>query len=614
MSGQKAAALIPAVGWLRSYRSADLRPDLTAGLTVGAMLVPQGMAYAQLAGLPPEIGLYSVTLPLLVYALLGTSRQLAVGPVAVVSLLTASALAPIAAEGTSQYLAAAALLAIMVGVANLALGVARMGWITNLLSHPVLVGFTAAAAIIIGTSQAKHVLGVSIPRTESFTETVVELVRALGDVHLLSLVIGVGSIVALLLFKRWKGTFPAALAVVVVGIALSLGAGLADRGVRVVGDVPGGLPGFAMPSISGSLIGQLIPIALTITLVGYMESIAVAKVYARKNRYEVVPNQELVALGASNVAAGMIGGQPVTGGFSRTAVNAAAGSRTPLSSVVSAGLIVLVLLFLTGVFTDLPQAVLGAVVIVAVIGLFDIAEMRHIVQVKRSDAGVMVATFAATLGLGVEIGIAVGIVASLLVVGARMMNPHSAEVGRLPGSEAYRNIERFPEAERFPGIGLLRIDVALSFTNVTFLKRRLAELEGAHPEGLHHIVLDGAGINDLDASAESALADLVTEYDDRGIAIHLANVKGPVRDVLVRSGLWERLDGRVHPSVHMAVCAITGTGTVDLIGLDERFTVACSAPTEAVPAAHDLASAPGPDLAAATDLPRPAPTQESMSS
>ena len=577
--------MLPATGWLRDYRRVDLRPDLAAGLTVGAMLVPQGMAYAQLAGLPPEIGLYSVTLPLFVYALLGTSRQLAVGPVAVVSLLTAAALAPIAAEGTAEYLGAAALLALMVGAFTLVLGVARMGWVTNLLSHPVLVGFTAAAALIIGASQVKHVLGVQIPRTESFSTTVIELARSLGDVRGLTLLIGLVTIVALLLMKRWKGTFPAALAVVVVGVVVSVVAGLAERGVGVVGEVPGGLPGFALPSISSSLVGRLVPIALTITLVGYMESIAVAKVYARKNRYEVEPNRELVALGASNVAAGVIGGQPVTGGFSRTAVNAAAGARTPLASMVSAGLIALVLLFLTGLFTELPQAVLGAVVIVAVIGLFDVTEMRHITRVKGSDAAVMAITFVATLGLGVELGIAVGVLASLIVMGARVMNPHSAEVGRLPGSEAYRNIERFPEAERIPGIGILRIDVALNFANVTFLKKRLAELDRTHPEGLCHIVLDGAGINDLDASAESALSDLVADHERRGITIHLANVKGPVRDVMVRSGLWMRLTDRVHPSVHLAVTAICEVGGCERgpqgevirpachrIGLDERVT------------------------------------------
>ncbi|MEX2627309.1 MAG: sulfate permease, partial [Ilumatobacteraceae bacterium] len=557
MSGQRIPMPLP--GWLRGYRRDDLRPDLTAGLTVGAMLVPQGMAYAQLAGLPPQVGLYSVTLPLLAYALIGSSRQLAVGPVAVVSLLTASALAPIAAAGTAEYVAAAALLALMVGAVHLILGVARMGWLTNLLSHPVLVGFTAAAAIIIGTSQAKHVLGVQIPRTESFGATVVELARSLGDVSWPTLALGTVTIGVLLALKRRHGTFPAALLVVVAGIVVSASAGLAERDVAVVGEVPGGLPGFALGSIDGSLVGRLVPVALTITLVGYMESIAVAKVYARRNRAEIEPNRELVALGASNVASGVIGGQPVTGGFSRTAVNAAAGARTPLASIVSAGLIVVVLLLLTGLFTELPQAVLGAVVIVAVIGLFDVHEMRHVLMVKRSDGAVMATTFAATLGLGVELGVVAGVVAALVVVGARVVNPHSAEVGRLPGSEAYRNVERFPDAERIPGVGIVRIDVSLNYANASFLKRRLAQLVHDHPEGLRHVVIDGAGINDVDASAEATLAELVTEYDERGIEIHLANVKGPVRDVLVRSGLWARLHARVHPSVHLAVGAITGT-------------------------------------------------------
>lgn len=559
MSIERLGRYAPAWSWGRRYQRDDLRGDLSAGLTVGAMLIPQGMAYAQLAGLPPEVGLYSVTLPLLAYAIFGTSRQLAVGPVAVVSLLTASALAPIAEQGTREYLQAAALLALMVGVANIALGVARMGWVTNLLSHPVLVGYTAGAALIIGASQVKHVLGVRIPRTEQFTETIVELARAAVDIDPLTVLIGAVALVALVLVKRWKRTFPGALAVVVVGVGVSVAFDLAGRGVAVVGDIPGGLPGFVLPSTSGTLLGQLIPAALTITLVGYAESFAVAKVYARRNRYEVDPNQELVGLGAANVAAGVFSGQPVTGGFSRTAVNATAGARTPLASIVSATVIVLVLLFVTGLFTELPQAVLGAIVIAAVSSLFDVKEMRHIAKVKRADLATMAVAFVATLALGVELGIAVAVVASLAIVVAGIMNPHSAELGRLPespsGEPVYRNITRFPEAVRLPGIAVLRIDVSLNFANVAFLKRRLAQLDVDHPEGLHAIVLDGAGVNELDASAEAALADLVTDAEARGVRVHLAQMKGPVRDVLIRSGLWDRLGERVHLTVHEAVLA-----------------------------------------------------------
>jgi sulfate permease, SulP family len=568
--------VLPIAGWGRTYRRSDLGPDLTAGLTVGAMLVPQGMAYAQLAGLPPEIGLYSVTLPLLVYALFGTSRQLAVGPVAVVSLITASALAPVAEQGTDEYLKAAALLALMVGVINIGLGVIRMGWVTNLLSHSVLVGYTAAAAIIIGTSQVKHVLGVKIPRTEEWLETIEELVRAIDGTRALTLAIGVVSLIALVLLKRWKKTFPGALAVVLAGVGASVLFDLSERDVAVVGDIPGGLPGLGLPDFGDGLLGTLIPAALIITVVGYAESIAVAKTYARRNRYEVDSNQELIALGAANVAAGVFSGQPVTGGFSRTAVNASAGARTPLASVVSAALIVVVLLVATGLFTELPQAVLGAIVIAAVSSLVDTHEMRHIMKVKRSDTLTMAVAFVATLILGVELGLGVAVVASIAVVVTRLMNPHSAEVGQLPGTETYRNLDRFPEAVRLAEVGVLRIDVSLNFANANFLKQRLRRLDTDHPEGLRAIVLDGSGINDLDASAEATLSDLITEYDERGITVHLANMKGPVRDVMIRSGLWTRLGpDRLHPSVHAAVAAVTDPTPSPRVdsrtsGVDER--------------------------------------------
>lgn len=568
--------VLPITGWARNYRRDHLGPDLTAGLTVGAMLVPQGMAYAQLAGLPPEIGLYSVTLPLIVYALFGTSRQLAVGPVAVVSLITATALSEVAEQGSAAYLQAAALLALLVGVIHVVLGAIRMGWVTNLLSHSVLVGYTAAAAIIIGTSQVKHVLGVKIPRTEEWLKTVEELVRAIDGTHALTLGIGVASLVTLVLLKRWKRTFPGALAVVLVGVGGSVAFDLSERDVAVVGDIPGGLPGLGLPDFGDGLLGTLLPAALIITIVGYAESIAVAKTYARRNRYEVDSNQELVALGAANLAAGVFSGQPVTGGFSRTAVNASAGARTPLASIISAALIVIVLLVATGLFTELPQAVLGAIVIAAVSSLVDTHEMRHITKVKRSDTLTMVIAFAATLILGVELGLGVAVVASIAVVVFRIMNPHSAELGQLPGTETYRNLERFPEAERRPHVGILRIDVSLNFANANFLKQRLRRLETDHPEGLQAIVLDGEGVNDLDASAEATLSDLLTEYDERGIAVHLASMKGPVRDVLIRSGLWTRLGpSRVHPSVHAAVTAAMSPdalvdGDVRTRGVDER--------------------------------------------
>ena len=564
--------VLPIAGWLCTYRRADLRGDLFAGLTAGAMLVPQGMVYAQLAGLPPEVGLYAATVPLLAYAVFGTSRQLSVGPVAVISLLTATALAPLAAGEAAAYAAAAAVLALLVGVISIVLGLARMGWVTNLLSHSVLVGFTAASAVIIAAGQLKHIVGVRLPRVEGFIETVDALAREIASTDPLTAVIGLASLIVLVSLKRWRRTFPSALAVAIIAIVISKLFDLADHGVAVVGKVPGGLPPLRLPDLSGGLIGDLAAPAFTIAVIGYVESVAVAKVYARKNRYEIDPNQELIALGAANVTAAVFSGQPVTGGFSRTAVNADAGARTALASIVTAGFIGVVLLFLTGWFTQLPQAVLGAIVITAVVGLIDTAEMRHIALVKRSDAVSVMIAFVATIVFGVELGIAIAVSAGLIMLIIRVMNPHSAELGRVPGSDTYRNLERFPEGEPTVGVAVLRIDVSLNFANVSFLKRRMRQLCDTHPEGLRDIVIDGSGINDLDASAEAALADLVDEFDDLGITLHLAGMKGPVRDVLIRSGLWARLGTRVHPSVHLALTAITGEAHPEhrFVGLDER--------------------------------------------
>jgi len=329
-------SLMPILDWAPRYQRDDLGSDIIAGLTVGAMLVPQAMAYALLAGLPPEVGLYAATIPVIIYAVFGTSRQLAVGPVAIVSLLTASALAPLVEEGTAGYLGAAALLALMVGIVHIVLGLGRLGFLVNFLSHSVLVGFTAAAAIIIGFSQVKHIFGISTERQDHFYETVVEFFENVADLNTTTLALGLTALAGLFTLKRFAPKVPAALVVVVASILAVELFDLESRGVKVVGDIPDSLPTFALPDFSGSLVGNLASTALVITLVGFMESIAVAKVYARRHRYDVDANSELVGLGAANVASGLFGGYPVTGGFSRTAVNDSAGSRTPLASIITA--------------------------------------------------------------------------------------------------------------------------------------------------------------------------------------------------------------------------------------------------------------------------------------
>jgi len=560
--------VLPITNWLGNYQRPDLRSDLAAGLTIAAMLIPQGMAYALLAGLPPEIGLYASTLPVLAYAIFGTSRQLAVGPVAIVSLLTASALSPLYEQGTAGYVSAAALLAIMVGLVHLVLGVGRLGFIVNFLSHSVLVGFTAAAAIIIGFSQVKHILGVSIDRKDHFYETVIDVAKALGDTHGVTLALGAGSIAALLGIKRIAPRIPGALIIVIATTAIAAGANLADDGVSTVGSIPDSLPAFGLPDINGGLVGELVVTALVITMVGFMESIAVAKVYARRHRYEVEPNQELVALGMANVTSGVFGGYPVTGGFSRTAVNDTAGARTPLASIITALLVLVSIAFFTPLFTNLPKAALGAIIIVAVINLIDIAEMRHIATVKRSDTVGMGVAFVGTLAVGIELGILIAVVASMLVVFARMSRPHTAVLGRIPDTTSYRNIIRFPEAVQAAGVRVIRIDAALSFVNSQYVKRLL--LAEADPsDGRRRVVLDCSGINDIDATGAETLSEIITEFAESPVELHLCDVKGPVRDVLHRSGLWDELGGRIHATPHQAV---DGESAVDprSSGIDER--------------------------------------------
>lgn len=568
MSPLSLRRVLPITDWLGNYQRPDLRSDLAAGLTIAAMLIPQGMAYALLAGLPPEIGLYASTLPVLAYAIFGTSRQLAVGPVAIVSLLTASALSPLYEQGTAGYISAAALLAIMVGLVHLMLGLGRLGFIVNFLSHSVLVGFTAAAAIIIGFSQVKHILGVSIDRNDHFYETVIDVSKALGDIHGVTLALGAGSIAALLGIKRIAPRIPGALVVVIATTAIAAGANLADDGVSTVGSIPDSLPAFGLPEINGGLVGDLVVTALVITMVGFMESIAVAKVYARRHRYEVEPNQELVALGMANVTSGVFGGYPVTGGFSRTAVNDTAGARTPLASIITALLVLVSIVFFTPLFTNLPKAALGAIIIVAVINLIDIAEMRHIATVKRSDTIGMGVAFIGTLAVGIELGILIAVVASMLVVFARMSRPHTAVLGRIPDTTSYRNIIRFPEAVQAAGVRVIRIDAALSFVNSQYVKRLL--LAEADPsDGRRRVVLDCSGINDIDATGAETLSEIIAEFAESPVELHLCDVKGPVRDVLHRSGLWDQLDGRIHATPHQAV---DGELVIDprSSGIDER--------------------------------------------
>ncbi|QIN84737.1 sulfate permease [Rubrobacter tropicus] len=541
--------IIPAAGWLRRYRREDLAGDLSAGLIVAVMLVPQGMAYAMLAGLPPVFGLYSSIMPLFVYALFGSSRQLAVGPVAIVSLLTLSGVSAVAEPGSGEFVALAALLALMVGVIQFGLGLVRAGFVVNFLSHAVVSGFTSAAAVVIGLSQLGPLLGVKLEAGHSVLAQLWEAGGRLAEVNPVTLAIGVGSIAALVLFKKISPRFPAPLLVVAASALAVYAFGLEGRGVGIVGEVPGGLPGLSVPALDPGSVVALIPTALTIAFVGFMESIAVAKSIAAKGRYEVDANRELVGLGLANVFGSAFSAYPVTGGFSRSAVNYAAGARTPLASVITAGLVLLTLVLFTPLFYYLPDAVLAVIVMVAVYGLIDAGEPVRLFKVKRADGWALVVTFAVTLLVGIEQGIVVGVAFSLLVFVWRSARPHTTEVGYLPEEDVFRNVNRYPKTRTFPGAFIVRVDASLYFANMAFLKNWLEDAVSARP-GLSYLILDFSAVNDVDAVAIETLAEFAKDLRSRGIMLHVAGMKGPVRDVVARSG-WP--DGLGQNASHLSV-------------------------------------------------------------
>ena len=530
------------------------RGDVIAGVTVAVMLVPQGMAYAMLAGLPPVVGLYASIVPVFIYGLLGTSGQLAVGPVAMVSLLVAAGVGAVAEPGSGQYLALAVLLAVMVGVMQLAMGLARLGFLVNFLSHPVVSGFTSAAALIIGISQLKHVLGFPLARDHRVQMVLWEAWQKIDQTHLPTLAFGATSVLVLLAVKRISRKIPGALVVVVAGTLVIVFAGPDALSVRTVGEVPGGFPSPTLPTFEWSQFKALLPIAIAISLVGFMESISVAKYFASRYGDKLDANRELVALGLANLGGAVTGGYPVTGGFSRSAVNADAGARSGMASVITAVLVLLTLLFLTDLITHLPVAVLAAIILVAVLGLVDLHAVRHLWEIDRPDLGVLLVTFGSTLTLGIEAGIGVGVAVSMLVFVVRRSRPFYAVLGRLPETTIYRNVDNFPEVETIPGLLVLRFDAAFYFGNVSFLKDRLEVEEGALDAPLQAVILDAAGINGLDSSGVDALREIADAYRARGIAFRMALVKAPVRAIIERAGLAKHLDG-IYLGVHDAVCA-----------------------------------------------------------
>jgi sulfate permease, SulP family len=535
---------IPIIGTLQNYNRDAFKGDLNAGITVAIMLVPQGMAYAVLAGMPPVYGLYASIVPLLLYAIFGTSRQLAVGPVAMVSLLVVAGVGELADVGSDRFIQLAIMTALGVGVFQLLMGVFRMGFLVNFLSHPVLSGFTSAAAIIIGASQLRNLLGLDLPRTKQVHEILIAALQRITEIDPATAIIGIGSVATIMLIKKWKKTFPSALVVVVIGTLATILFNLHTHGVAIVGDVPKGLPSFMSPGFDIGDIQALIPIILVIALVSYMESIAVAKAIANKRGYKVDANQELIALGGANIGGAFFQSFPTTGGFSRTAVNDQAGAATTIASVISAFLIGLTVLFLTPLFYYLPSAVLAAIIMVAVAGLFDFKEMAYLWRTDKRDLAMLAVTFIATLALGIEEGIAIGVIISLVLVIYSSTKPHHAELGRLGTTNNFRNITRYQEAVVEKDVLIYRFDSSLFFANIEHFRETVEERIASHGKELKVVILDASAISNVDSTGIHMLQEFIKDLRSRDIDLYIASAIGPVRDRLKTCGITEVMGDR----------------------------------------------------------------------
>lgn len=559
------ARYFPILEWGRTYNREGLTSDLMAAVIVTIMLIPQSLAYAMLAGLPPVVGLYASIMPLFAYAIFGTSRTLAVGPVAVVSLMTASAAGAVAAPGSAQYVEAAITLAALSGVMLAVLGLLRLGFLANLLSHPVISGFISASGVLIATSQLKHILGVKVSG-ETWPEMLAGLAGRIGETNLATLAIGIPA--TLFLFWVRKGLKPllirlglkpraadmTAKAGPVVAVAVSIlavmGFGLEARGVSIVGAIPQGLPPFALPSADMALIQSLWVPALLISVIGFVESVSVAQTLAAKRRQRISPDQELIGLGASNIASALSGGYPVTGGFARSVVNFDAGAQTPAAGAFTAVGIALASLFLTPLLYNLPNATLAATIIVAVLSLVDFKTPRLLWAYSKADFAAHAATIGVTLLAGVEMGVIAGVGVGLLLYLWRASRPHAAIVGRVPGTEHFRNVERH-KVLTLPHLLTIRVDESLTYLNARWLEEYVLEQVAERP-ALRHVVLMASAVNAIDASGLESLEAINHRLSDGGIRLHLSEVKGPVMDRLKRTHFLDELSGRVFLSQDQA--------------------------------------------------------------
>ncbi|PQJ75661.1 SulP family inorganic anion transporter [Polaribacter gangjinensis] len=535
--------IVPIVDWLPNYQKSLFKGDLIAGITVGIILIPQGIAYALIAGLPPIYGLYCALVPQVMYAIFGSSRQVAIGPVAMDSLIVATGVSTLALAGSDSYIEIAILLALMVGTIQFVLGIFSLGFIVNFLSRPVITGFTSAVALIIGINQFRNLLGVDFIQSDQIHVLLEDILMQISFYNLPTTIIGLIAVSIIFILRKIDKRIPSALIVVVLGIVIMKFFGKNLTEVAIVKNIPSGLPTFGIPTIDFEQIRELFPIALTLVMVGYLETISIGKsLEAKQDVYKIRPNQELIALGLSNIFGSFFKAYPSASSFSRSAINQESGAKTGMAALISVVMVMITLLFLTPLFYFLPKTILAAIIIVAVFALVNVKEAAFLWRANNLDFWLLISTFIATLFFGIEYGITVGVGLSLVVLIFRTSRPYVVELGKVPDANFYRNKERFEEVIIEDDILVFRFDAQLFYANSSYFRDKMDEMTDKKGKALKLIVLDSESINRIDSTGVEMLKERIKYYQKKGVLFYFAGAKGPLRDALFKGGLLEIID------------------------------------------------------------------------
>lgn len=529
--------VFPFLNWLPNYKKKWLKGDIIAGITVGVMLIPQGLAYAMIAGLPPIYGLYAALIPPLIYFIFGTSRNISVGPVAMDSIIVISGVSAIAAVGTEHFISLVILLGFLVGLIQLVFGIFRIGFLVNFISKPVVSGFTSGAAIIIALSQIKYILGVDIGQTDGIVELIIELSKVVKTTNIPNLIVGIVAIVLLVILKNKFKKIPAALVIVIIGILIVKYLGLYNYGVLIIGEIPKGLPKFTVPNFEYNTILELLPIALTLAIIGFMEAFSIGKSLEKRQDNKISANKEFTALGLSNIIGSFFLSFVVTSSFSRSAVNNNSGANTQLSTVFASIIVGFTLIILTPVFYFLPKAAIAAIIIVAILGLFNYTKPIQLWKYDKRDAIILIITFLTTVFLGIEEGIFIGVVLSISIMIYNSTKPHMVVLGGIPNTILYRNVQRFKDVIIEEDILIIRFDSQLNFTNESFFKDSIFEKVEQKGEKLKLVIINANSLSSIDSSGVHVLQDVLLYLNDRNVELYFTGLIGPVRDTLYKSEL-----------------------------------------------------------------------------